>query len=104
MSRAVDERLQSDVAVKVLQPGATQQEEFLERFRTEARNCAALQQPNIVTICHPSSCKDSRCSTKRRLLARGGRVRAADGLPPFQRRVGRFKRPCACRTAGAGFA
>jgi serine/threonine protein kinase len=38
------------VAVKVLRPGATQQEAFLERFQTEARNCAALQHPNIVTI------------------------------------------------------
>jgi serine/threonine-protein kinase len=48
--RAVDETLQRGVAVKVLRPGDTQRDVFLERFRTEARNCAALQHPNIVTI------------------------------------------------------
>jgi serine/threonine-protein kinase len=48
--RALDERLQRPVAVKVLRPGATNQETFIERFRAEARNSAALQHPNIVTV------------------------------------------------------
>jgi serine/threonine-protein kinase len=48
--RALDETLQRPVAVKVLRPGASNRETFLERFRLEARNCAALQHPNIVTV------------------------------------------------------
>jgi serine/threonine-protein kinase len=48
--RALDETLQRPVAVKVVRPGATNQETFLERFRAEARNSAALQHPNIVTV------------------------------------------------------
>jgi serine/threonine-protein kinase len=48
--RAVDERLSRPVAVKVLRPGAGNRDTFLERFRAEARNSAALQHPNIVTV------------------------------------------------------
>ncbi|HEU4998870.1 MAG TPA: serine/threonine-protein kinase [Lapillicoccus sp.] len=48
--RALDERLQRPVAVKVLRPGSSHHDVFLERFRAEARNCAALQHPNIVTV------------------------------------------------------
>ena len=48
--RALDETLQRPVAVKVLRPGAAHHDVFLERFRAEARNCAALQHPNIVTV------------------------------------------------------
>jgi eukaryotic-like serine/threonine-protein kinase len=48
--RAHDETLQRHVAVKVLRPDAANQETFLERFRAEARNCAALHHPNIVTV------------------------------------------------------
>jgi serine/threonine-protein kinase len=48
--RALDETLGRQVAVKVLRPGAANRETFLERFRAEARNSAALQHPNIVTV------------------------------------------------------
>ena len=48
--RARDETLERPVAVKVLRPGAANRETFLERFRAEARNSAALQHPNIVTV------------------------------------------------------
>jgi len=48
--RALDETLQRPVAVKVVRPGATNRETFMERFRAEARNSAALQHPNIVTV------------------------------------------------------
>lgn len=48
--RALDERLQRPVAVKVLRPDAGGDETFVERFRIEAVNSAALQHPNIVTV------------------------------------------------------
>jgi eukaryotic-like serine/threonine-protein kinase len=48
--RAADETLHRPVAVKVLRPDAAQEYDFIERFRAEARNCAALQHPNIVTV------------------------------------------------------
>lgn len=48
--RALDERLQRPVAVKVLRPGGSGDETFVERFRVEAVNSAALQHPNIVTV------------------------------------------------------
>jgi serine/threonine protein kinase len=48
--QALDETLQRHVAVKVVRPGASNHDTFLERFRAEARNCAALQHPNIVTV------------------------------------------------------
>ena len=48
--RAMDETLRRPVAVKVLRPDVTGDEAFLERFRAEARNSAALQHPNIVTV------------------------------------------------------
>jgi serine/threonine-protein kinase len=48
--RATDQTLGRQVAVKVVRPGAAEDSGFLERFRAEARNCAALQHPNIVTV------------------------------------------------------
>src|SRR5687768_7555322 len=48
--RARDEMLARDVAVKVLRPAFAEDDAFVERFRREARNAAALLHPNIVTI------------------------------------------------------
>ena len=46
--RARDERLDRDVAVKIL--GATADPAFRERFTTEARRAASVSHPNIVTV------------------------------------------------------
>jgi eukaryotic-like serine/threonine-protein kinase len=48
--RALDQTLGRQVAVKVVRPEAAEESGFLDRFRAEARNSAALQHPNIVTV------------------------------------------------------
>jgi serine/threonine protein kinase len=45
--RARDERLERDVAVKVLPPGTFQDENARKRFRREARVLAKLNHPNV---------------------------------------------------------
>jgi eukaryotic-like serine/threonine-protein kinase len=47
---ATDTVLGRTVAVKLLSPALSQQRGFLERFRAEARYCAALHHPNITTV------------------------------------------------------
>src|SRR5207245_10594959 len=48
--RAHDERLDRDVALKVLSPALAGDKEFLARFRREARTRSKLNHPNIATI------------------------------------------------------
>jgi serine/threonine protein kinase len=48
--RAHDDRLERDVALKVLPPDSVGDTERLERFVREARVLAALSHPHIVTI------------------------------------------------------
>jgi serine/threonine protein kinase len=48
--RAHDEKLDRDVAIKVLPEAVTQDAGRLSRFETEAKAVAALNHPNIVTI------------------------------------------------------
>lgn len=48
--RARDKSLDRFVAVKVMRPEFQLDNETLERFRREARACAQLQHPNIVTV------------------------------------------------------
>ena len=48
--RARDERLQRDVALKVVQPTSDANQDHLRRFEQEARAAAALNHPNIVAI------------------------------------------------------
>jgi serine/threonine protein kinase len=48
--RAADPVLGRTVAVKLMNPGLGQEDEFVERFRSEARHTAALHHPNITTV------------------------------------------------------
>src|SRR5215212_6094971 len=48
--RAHDRLLDRKVALKVLHEQYTADEEYVERFRREARAVAALSHPNIVTV------------------------------------------------------
>jgi serine/threonine protein kinase/Tol biopolymer transport system component len=48
--RARDERLERDVALKLIRPDSTGNPDHLRRFELEARAAAALNHPNIVAI------------------------------------------------------
>ena len=48
--RARDELLARDVAVKILRPQYAADDEFVERFRQEARSAASLAHPNIAPV------------------------------------------------------
>ncbi|WP_245861832.1 Stk1 family PASTA domain-containing Ser/Thr kinase [Phycicoccus duodecadis] len=47
---AVDERLEREVALKVMRPHLVHDESFVSRFRREARSAAALSHPNVVAV------------------------------------------------------
>ncbi len=48
--KAQDRLLDRMVAIKILHPHFTEDEEYVERFRREARSVAQLSHPNIVTV------------------------------------------------------
>src|SRR4029078_7103067 len=48
--KAHDRLLDRNVALKILHQHYTEDEEYLERFRREARSVAQLSHPNIVTV------------------------------------------------------
>src|SRR5207248_7405116 len=48
--KARDQLLERNVALKVLHPHYSDDEEYVERFRSEARSVAQLSHPNIVTV------------------------------------------------------
>lgn len=47
---AMDDRLQREVALKVMRPGLAQDPSFVNRFRSEARSAARLNHPNVVAV------------------------------------------------------
>ncbi len=47
---AVDERLDREVALKVMRPHLVHDESFVTRFRREARSSASLSHPNVVAV------------------------------------------------------
>jgi eukaryotic-like serine/threonine-protein kinase len=47
---AWDERLERDVAVKLLRPALADDERWVSRIRREARHVAAINHPNVVTV------------------------------------------------------
>jgi serine/threonine-protein kinase len=55
---ARDRELDRDVAFKVLRKQYTEDEQFVERFKREARNAASLNHPNIVSIHDRGETKD----------------------------------------------
>src|SRR5215207_6184052 len=48
--RATDLRLNRTVALKVIKPDLSHDEEFRRRFRRECELAASVRQPNVVTI------------------------------------------------------
>jgi serine/threonine protein kinase len=48
--RAHDDRLDRDVAVKVLRPELADDDAFLSRFRTEARHAASVRHPHVAAV------------------------------------------------------
>jgi len=48
--RAHDERLDRDVALKIVRPSSSSNPDHLRRFEQEARAAAALNHPNIVAV------------------------------------------------------
>jgi serine/threonine protein kinase len=52
--RARDERLQRQVALKILSPALAADEEFRRRFIRESRSAAAVDDPHIIPVFEPA--------------------------------------------------
>src|SRR5919202_187879 len=78
---ARDEVLGRDVALKVLKEPYTDDEEFVERFRREARNAAALSHPNIVPVYDGGKAEDGTPYIAMQYMAGGtlGELMAREG-------------------------
>ncbi len=48
--KAVDRRLNRNVAIKILKSSFTGDKKIVEKFRQEAQSCAGLTHPNIVSV------------------------------------------------------
>src|SRR5660398_281781 len=56
---AHDKHLERDVALKILHSRYARDEDFIERFRREARNAAGLNHPNIAQIYDRGEAEDT---------------------------------------------
>ena len=82
---AHDEVLDRDVALKLLKARFAGDEEFVERFRREARNAAALSHPNIVPIYDRGESEDGTYYIAMEYLPGGtlkDRILKRGALPP----------------------
>ena len=61
--RAIDRRLDRDVAVKVMHPHLAESEDFVSRFRREARAAARLSHPHVVGVFDRGMWEVSFCLT-----------------------------------------
>jgi serine/threonine protein kinase len=59
--RAQDERLQRQVALKILSPGLAADESFRRRFIRESRSAAAVDHPHIIPEAYSLLACRSRC-------------------------------------------
>ncbi|HEV3477558.1 MAG TPA: protein kinase, partial [Rubrobacteraceae bacterium] len=81
---AHDEVLDRDVALKLLKDEYAEDEEFIERFKREARNAAALSHPNIVSIFDTGETEDGAYYIAMEYLPGGtlkARIRKHGALP-----------------------
>src|SRR3954466_5969872 len=56
--RAMHLPLKREVALKVIAPGASTDEEFRARFRHEFEAAASIQHPNVIPIYHAGEAED----------------------------------------------
>ena len=70
-----DEVLDRDVALKVLREQYAEDEEFVERFKREARNAASLSHPNIVSVYDQGRSREDEAYYIAMEYVRGGRSR-----------------------------
>jgi eukaryotic-like serine/threonine-protein kinase len=82
---AHDEVLDRDVALKLLKDQYAENEEFVERFKREARNAASLSHPNIVSIFDRGESEDGTYYIAMEYLPGGtlkDRILKRGALPP----------------------
>jgi eukaryotic-like serine/threonine-protein kinase len=85
--RARDDRLDREVAIKVLHPAVAAHPERLKRFEQEARALAALNDPNILAIYEIGTQDGSPYLVSELLEGETLRSRLLPGALPFQRAI-----------------
>ena len=82
---ALDTNLERRVALKVLAPEVASDPELLRRFESEANAVAALNHPNIVTLCSVEESDGVRFLTMELVEGRSLREVIPEGGLPFDR-------------------
>jgi len=72
--RARDRLLERRVAIKVLHEHYSRDEDYVERFRREARSAAKLSHPNIVTVIDRGEATTASSSSSSTSTARTSRM------------------------------